>query len=96
MALQLIKALKSQISPLVEKAEAHGAQHIAAIQEKSLAAMHKKLSAEQQRLTALKAINPSVRQEEIDFISQQQDELSHYIDKAQLTFEAIRMIVVTH
>ncbi|HCM48115.1 MAG TPA: RNA polymerase-associated protein RapA [Colwellia sp.] len=96
MALQLIKALKPQIKPLVEKAEAHGAQHIVAIQEKSLAAMQSKLSLEQQRLTALKAINPSVRQEEIDFISQQQDELSHYIDKAQLTFEAIRMIVVTH
>jgi ATP-dependent helicase HepA len=96
MALQLIKALKPQIKPLVEQAEAHGAQHIVAIQEKSLAAMQSKLSLEQQRLTALKAINPSVRQEEIDFISQQQDELSHYIDKAQLTFEAIRMIVVTH
>ena len=96
MALQLIKALKPQIAPLVDKAEAHGAQHIVAIQEKSLAAMQNKLSLEQQRLTALKAINPSVRQEEIDFISQQQDELSHYIDKAQLTFEAIRMIVVTH
>ncbi|WP_057832705.1 RNA polymerase-associated protein RapA [Colwellia sp. TT2012] len=96
MALQLIKALKSQISPLVAKAEAHGAKHIVAIQEKSLAAMKNKLSLELQRLTALKAINPSVRQEEIDFISQQQEELSHYIDKAQLTFEAIRMIVVTH
>ena len=96
MALQLIKALKTQIAPLVAKAEAHGAQHIIAIQEKSLTAMQNKLSLEQQRLTALKTINPSVRQEEIDFISQQQDELSHYIDKAQLTFEAIRMIVVTH
>lgn len=96
MALQLIKALKSQITPLVAKAEAHGTQHIIAIQEKSLKAMQNKLSSEQQRLTALKAINPSVRQEEIDFISQQQEELTHYIDKAQLTFEAIRMIVVTH
>ncbi|KGJ94256.1 RNA polymerase-associated protein RapA [Colwellia psychrerythraea] len=96
MALQLIKALKSQITPLVAKAEAHGTQHIVAIQEKSLTAMQNKLSSEQQRLTALKAINPSVRQEEIDFISQQQEELTHYIDKAQLTFEAIRMIVVTH
>ncbi len=96
MALQLIKALKSQIAPLVAKAETHGAQHIIDIQKKSLTAMQNKLSLEQQRLTALKAINPSVRQEEIDFISQQQDELSHYIDKAQLTFEAIRMIVVTH
>jgi len=96
MALQLIKALKSQITPLVAKAEIHGTQQIVAIQEKSLTAMQNKLSSEQQRLTALKAINPSVRQEEIDFISQQQDELTHYIDKAQLTFEAIRMIVVTH
>ena len=96
MALQLIKALKSQIGPLVTKAEEHGSKHIVAIQEKSLAAMQDKLTLEQQRLTALKAINPSVRQEEIDFISQQKDELTHYIDKAQLTFEAIRMIVVTH
>lgn len=96
MALQLIKALKSQIGPLVTKAEAHGEKQIVTIQEKSLAAMQSKLAAEQQRLSALKAINPSVRQEEIDFIDQQQDELTHYIDKAQLTFEAIRMIVVTH
>ncbi|MEI6895419.1 MAG: RNA polymerase-associated protein RapA [Colwellia sp.] len=96
MALQLIKALKSQIGPLVTKAEDHAGQYILAIQEKSLAAMQNKLGTEQQRLTALKAINPSVRQAEIDFISQQQEELTLYIDKAQLTFEAIRMIVVTH
>ena len=96
MALQLIKALKSQIAPLVTKAEFHGGQQIAAIQEKALKSMQNKLGQEQQRLTALKAINPSVRQEEIDFLAHQQDELSHYIDKAQLTFEAVRMIVVTH
>ena len=96
MALQLIKALKSQIAPLVTKAEFHGGQQIAAIQEKALRSMQNKLGQEQQRLTALKAINPSVRQEEIDFLAHQQDELSHYIDKAQLTFEAVRMIVVTH
>ena len=96
MALQLIKALKSQIGPLVEKAETHGKQKISAIQTKALANMQTKLEQEQQRLTALKAINPSVRQAEIDFITHQQAELSHYIDKAQLTFEAVRMIVVTH
>ncbi len=96
MALQLTKALKSQIGPLVTKAEHHGAQEIAAIQAKALTNMQTKLEQEQQRLTALKAINPSVRQAEIDFISHQQAELTHYIDKAQLTFEAIRMIVVTN
>ena len=96
MALQLIKALKSQITPLVAKAESHGEQQIAEIQSKALKSMKNKLGQEQQRLTALKAINPSVRQAEIDFLAHQQDELSHYIDKARLTFEAVRMIVVTH
>ncbi|MFT7005860.1 MAG: ATP-dependent helicase HepA [Colwellia sp.] len=96
MALQLIKALKSQIAPLVTKAEFHGEQQISAIQAKALKSMQSKLGQEQQRLTALKAINPSVRQAEIDFLARQQDELSHYIDKAQLKFEAVRMIVVTH
>ena len=96
MASQLIKALKSQIGPLVTKAEGHGEQQIAAIQTKALTTMKTKLDQEQQRLTALKAINPSVRQDEIDFLAHQQSELSHYIDKAQLTFEAVRMIVVTH
>ena len=96
MASQLIKALKSQIGPLVTKAEGHGEQQIAAIQTKALTNMKTKLEQEQQRLSALKAINPSVRQDEIDFLAHQQSELSHYIDKAQLTFEAVRMIVVTH
>jgi len=96
MALQLIKALKSQITPLVTKAESHGEQQISAIQNKALKSMQLKLGQEQQRLTALKAINPSVRQAEIDFLAHQQSELTHYIDKAQLTFEAVRMIVVTH
>ena len=96
MALQLIKALKSQIGPLVAQAEDHGKEQICAIQTKALANMQTKLEQEQQRLTALKAINPSVRQAEIDFLAHQQSELTHYIDKAQLTFEAVRMIVVTH
>ncbi len=96
IALQLIKALKSQIGPLVTQAESHGKQQIEAIQTKALENMQTKLEQEQQRLTALKAINPSVRQAEIDFIAHQQSQLTHYIDKAQLTFEAVRMIVVTH
>jgi len=96
MALQLIKALKSQIGPLVTKAESHAEQFISEVQVKALASMQDKLTEEHQRLTALKAINPSVRQAELDFIIHQQEELTHYIEHAQLTFEAIRMIIVTH
>jgi len=96
VALQLVKALKDQVSPLVVKAEAHAQQQVSAILDKALTEMKTKLEQELQRLTALKAINPSVRQEELDFLSLQQQELSNYINKAQLKFEAIRMVVVSN
>lgn len=96
VALQLIKALKGEVQPLVNKAEHHAQEKIPRIQQSALANMHTTLDDEYQRLEALAAINPSVRQEELDFIKRQQEELTHYIDKAQLTFEAIRLIVVTH
>jgi len=96
VALQLVKALKDQVTPLVTKAEAHAQPQVLNIQQKALANMKNALDNEFQRLTALKAVNPSVRQQELDFIKLQQSELSHYIDKAQLKFEAVRLIVVSN
>ncbi|MEW6984033.1 RNA polymerase-associated protein RapA [Colwelliaceae bacterium 6471] len=96
MALQLVKALKSQVTPLVEKAELHASAQVKAIQNKALINMETTLGGEYERLTALQTINPSVRQEELDFVKLQQEELRNYIDKSQVKFEAIRMIVVTH
>ncbi len=96
VALQLVKALKSQVTPLVTKAEQHAEQQVAAIQAQALTTMEDKLQQEFQRLTALKAINPSVRQEELDFIELQQTELANYINKAQLKFEAVRLVVVSN
>ena len=66
------------------------------IQEKALAGMRVAMDEEHQRLTALKAINPSVRQQEIDFISMQKHALAEYIEKAQIQFEAVRLIVVSN
>lgn len=96
VSLQLVKALKSQVTPLVTKAEKHAELQISALQTKAQETMQHKLEQEFQRLTALKAINPSVRQEELDFIKLQQSELANYINKAQLKFEAIRLVVVSN
>jgi len=96
IALQLVKALRDQVAPLVDKAEAHAQEDVAALMAKAEATMKSSLSEEYERLSALKAINPSVRQEELDFIELQQKELSHYINHAQLKFEAVRLIVVTN
>jgi len=96
VALQLVKALKQQISPLIVKAETHAQAHVSAIQNNALNTMCNKLDNEHARLSALAKINPSVRQDEIDFILQKKLELQTFINKSQLKFEAIRLIVVTH
>lgn len=96
VALQLVKALRSQVAPLVAKAEAHAEQQVNTIVQKALIGMQVAMDEEHQRLTALKAINPSVRQQEIDFILMQKNALAEYIEKAKIQFEAVRLIVVSN
>ncbi|TLU67326.1 RNA polymerase-associated protein RapA [Thalassotalea litorea] len=94
--MQLIKALRSFVPPLVEKAERLGKQQVNELQQRAMTKMQTSLQEELTRLQELAAVNPNVRQSELDFIATQQQQLSHYIEHAQLKFEAIRLIVVSH
>lgn len=94
--LQLVKALKSMIPALVEKAEGYCDNIIKDMQSSALTKMQNNLNEEYLRLDALAQINPNVRQSELDFIKHQQAELKHFIENAQVKFEAIRMIVVSN
>ncbi len=93
--LQLVKALKSMVPALVEKAEVHCQKQISALQTQALEKMDSNLNEEFERLSALAKINPNVRQSELDFLTHQQQELKHFIGNAQVKFEAIRLIVVS-
>ena len=95
VAAQLIKALKGMIPPLVTKAEQHAEQQVSGIQEKALGEMTAALNEEHQRLSALAEVNPNVRQEELDFIIKQKEALTHFIEHAQVKFEAVRLIVAS-
>ena len=54
------------------------------------------LQAQLERLQALAKVNPLVRPEEIAHFEQMQRELTDYIGKARLKFDAIRVIVASH
>ena len=43
----------------------------------------------------VKAVNPNIRDAELDHLRQQQQHLADYIDKAQIRLDALRLIVVT-
>jgi ATP-dependent helicase HepA len=95
MALQLIKALKDEVSVLIEKSEAMAATHAAKIK---LEAKDKMLTNRQQelnRLTALQKVNPAIRDEEINYLQQQIDNSVKEIEMSQVSLDAIRLIVVT-
>lgn len=57
--------------------------------------MHQTLQAEKDRLQALQAVNPNIREDEIQFISEQQTGFEKILGQTQLKLDSIRFIVST-
>ncbi|MFC3033448.1 RNA polymerase-associated protein RapA [Pseudoalteromonas fenneropenaei] len=95
-ASKLVNALQTIIHPLLLKGGEVAEQQLAGLQQQARTSMTTKLDEEQARLVALKAINPNIRDEEIDYFARQKTQLLTHIDKAQMKLDAIRVIVVTH
>lgn len=77
-----ISAGEAKVIPVHEERVAQARQRLAAEADEELA-----------RLTALKAVNPSVRDSEIDALRQQRDDGMAALNKAALRLEAIRVLV---
>lgn len=95
-ATKLVGALQNTIHPLIAKATSMVQSQMETIQKAALNAVSDQLGEQQQRLTALRKLNPSVRQEEIDNLIQQQHQLQQYIEKARVKLDALRLIIVSH
>lgn len=95
-ASKLASALQSAIHPMITSAQGLAQTKLDALRVESLGKMHTALGEEQARLTALKQINPNIRDEELSFFDKQRSDLTTYIEKAQVKLDAIRLIVVSH
>lgn len=95
-AAKLVSALQSTIHPLIAKAQAYAEAQLAHIQHEAQQKMQLQLQAQIERLQALAKINPSVRPEEVEHLQSIKSQLTDYIAKARLKFDAIRVIVVSH
>ena len=84
------------IHGLIGKAQPIAEELKAGIVDKARAQMAQTLQQDLDRLEALKAVNPNVRDSELDYLRNLQAELHHLIDQTQLKLDAIRFIVVTH
>ncbi len=92
-ATKLVAALQSNIHSILPKGETFAGEQLDGIKSSAMNAMTDAMDAEHERLIALSKINPTIRQEEIDYIAQQKTQLAQYIDKAQVQLDAIRLIV---
>lgn len=94
-AQELIRHARGQISGLIEHAEKAVVAPQERIRQQALDSMHAELEAEQQRLQALAEVNPTIRQQEIDFLAQRRAQLADSIQSAELRLDAVRVAIVT-
>ena len=93
---KLVTASQPVIHGLIGKGQAIAEELKTGIVDKARAQMAQTLQQDLDRLEALKAVNPNVRDSELDYLRNLQAELHHLIDQTQLKLDAIRFIVVTH
>lgn len=96
MASKLVNSVQKEIHALIDKAEVSIEDRIEAVRVDANTEMKNALNAELERLQALKAVNPNIRDEELTQIETQISELSGYIGKAQVQLDSLRLIVVSH
>lgn len=93
---KLVTASQPVIHGLIGKGQAIAEELKAGIVDKARTQMAQTLQQDLDRLEALKAVNPNVRDSELDYLRNLRAELHHLIDQTQLKLDAIRFIVVTH
>lgn len=96
IASKLVNASQAVLHPLFAKGEEFASSELALLTESSRAKMTTQLNGELERLEALKAVNPNIRDEELAHLREQMVELNGYLDGAVLQLDAIRLVLVSH
>ncbi|WP_028115711.1 RNA polymerase-associated protein RapA [Ferrimonas senticii] len=92
---KLVSASQAVLHPLIAAAEGQVAQQLAELVGAAEQKMNDELGAELERMQALKAVNPNIRDSELDAIREQMSMVKAHLNRAQIQLDAIRLIVVT-
>ncbi len=96
MANKLVASVQTEIHRLINGSEPLMEKQLVQIKQQAQQEMEHSLNTELERLLALKAVNPNIRDEEIQALEQQIIELTSYIQQAQMQLDSLRVIVVSH
>ena len=94
-AQDFIRHMRPKIVTMIERAEKLAAGQEQSIIDAANVQMQNLQQSEIQRLRALAEVNPNIRQDEIDHLLAETDELQHYLASTHIKLEALRIAVVT-
>ena len=94
-ALAIIKQVRGEVEDKMSLAAQQAATKLQDILADAEKAMYQVLGTELDRLTALRIVNPSIRQEELDDLSYRIEECAIHIQHANLQLQALRLIITT-
>ena len=94
-AQEFIRHARRQINPMIETAEQLAADQEKALVEAAQTKMEEMQRSELQRLQALAKVNPNIRQEEISYLTEETNQLAHFLEHTYIKLEALRVAVVS-
>ncbi|TGD71926.1 RNA polymerase-associated protein RapA [Mangrovimicrobium sediminis] len=94
-ALAIIKQVQKEVDAKMTLANAIAEERLRDILPAAEARMREELGAELARLEALREVNPSIREEELEYLRYRIDECAVHIRHAGLQLQALRLIITT-
>ncbi len=93
---KLVNAVQAEVHAILQSSEAEIAKQASDLIEQAKREADDALSNELSRLEALKAVNPNIRDDELETLEQNREEVLANLSQASWRLDAIRLIVVTH
>ncbi|MGE9550990.1 RNA polymerase-associated protein RapA [Erwinia amylovora] len=93
---KLVNAVQQDVHEILQLAEDQAAEEARKLIDIARQQADEKLSAELSRLDALSAVNPNIRQDEIDVLESNREQVLAALNEAGWRLDALRLIVVTH
>ena len=94
-ALAVVNRVRNEIDQMIDNCEQLAAAQLPQILQEASESMERELSAEADRLSALRHYNPSIREEEINFFREQLTAGVRHIARGEFSLQAVRVVVST-
>ncbi len=94
-ALAVVNRVRSEIDQMIDNCEQLAAALLPKVLQDASESMERELSAEADRLSALRRYNPAIREEEINFFRRQMAEGLRHIARGEYSLQAVRVVVST-